>query len=620
MDHPVVTPAVARWRRMTRSALVPIAVLAVLAVGAVLHANPGTRQLTAPLLMAGLALTGGPVIWRTLRGLTAGHFAADLVASLAILSAVLLLQPIPGLIVVLMQTGGEALERYAEGRASRALYELERAAPRLAHRVMGDTVIDVSAEDVVVGETLLIRPGEMVPCDAVVLDGGSHVDTSQLPGEPIPIRAAAGSTLMSGSLNGEGSLTVRATAAARESQYARIVELVRSAQASKAPLQRLADRYAAWFTPLILAVCLVTYLLTRDATRVLAVLVVATPCPLIIAARRDHRRHQSRGPASDHRAARRSARAAGGGHGRCLRQDGHVDDRPPDRESGHRRRWMVGAGSPPPRWCRRAELQPSARSHARRRGNRGRDSASRPGGVAESPGRGVVGQVGGHEVMVGARSFLLERHPSATEEIARLEQGSTGLRAYVAIDGAAAGAIEYADRVRPGLDAFLAELSGLGIARTYLLSGDDEAHTVAVARAVGIQNVRVNLLPGEKAAIIGDLVRGGERVVMVGDGTNDAPAMGTATVGVALGGHGGGITAEAAGVVLLVDDPTRLVDAIRIGRQTLRVARQSIWIGLGLSAAAMVFAALGMLSPIAGALVQEAIDIGVIANALRAAR
>jgi len=244
----------------------------------------------------------------------------------------------------------------------------------------------------------------------------------------------------------------------------------------------------------------------------------------------------------------------------------------------------------------------------------------RPSGVVESPGRGVVGQVGGREVMVGARSFLLDRHPRAQDEMGKLERRSTGLRAYVAVDGAAVGVIEYADQIRPGLDAFLTDLSGLGIARTYLLSGDDETHTTAIARRVGIRNVHANLLPGEKAAIIGKLVAAGERVVMVGDGTNDAPAMGTATVGVALGGHGGGITAEAADVVLLVDDPTRLVDAIRIGRRTLGVARQSIWIGLGLSAAAMVLAALGILPPIAGALVQEAIDIGVIANALRAAR
>ncbi|HEU5320237.1 MAG TPA: HAD-IC family P-type ATPase, partial [Methylomirabilota bacterium] len=223
------------------------------------------------------------MVWRTLRGMASGRFAADLVAMLAIVTAVILGQPLPGLIVVLMQTGGETLERYAEGRASEAVRELEAAAPRLAHRIGPEGVEDVAADAVVVGDRLLIRPGEMVPCDGVVLDGRSHVDVARITGEPMPLSAAAGVALRSGSLNLEGPLTLRATALARESQYARIVELVRTAQASKSPLQRLADRYAVWFTPVTLLVCAAAWLASGDPERVLAVLVVATPCPLILA-------------------------------------------------------------------------------------------------------------------------------------------------------------------------------------------------------------------------------------------------------------------------------------------------------------------------------------------------
>jgi cation transport ATPase len=232
---------------------------------------------------AGLALTGLPVVWRTLRGMASGRFAADLVAMLAIVTALLLREPLAGLIVVLMQTGGEALERYAEGRASEAVRELEAAAPRLAHRVHPDGTEDVEADAVAVGDKLLVRPGELVPCDGLVLAGRSHVDAARLTGEPLPISAIPGTRLLSGSLNLDGPLTLRATAPARESQYARIVELVRTAQESKSPLQRLADRYAVWFTPFTLLVCACAYLLTRDPVRVLAVLVVATPCPLILA-------------------------------------------------------------------------------------------------------------------------------------------------------------------------------------------------------------------------------------------------------------------------------------------------------------------------------------------------
>jgi P-type E1-E2 ATPase len=215
--------------------------------------------------------------------MASGRFAADLVAMLAIVTALFLGEPLAGLLVVLMQTGGEALERYAEGRASEAVRELEAAAPRQAHRVRMGSTEDVEADAVAVGDELLVRPGELVPCDGLVLSGRSHVDAARLTGEPLPVSAAPGTRLLSGSLNLDGPLTIRATAPASESQYARIVELVRTAQQSKSPLQRLADRYAVWFTPFTLFVCAVTYLLTEDPVRVLAVLVVATPCPLILA-------------------------------------------------------------------------------------------------------------------------------------------------------------------------------------------------------------------------------------------------------------------------------------------------------------------------------------------------
>ena len=267
-----------RWA----AGLLPAGALLFIIAGLALRLD-GRADSATLVWSVGLTVTGIPVVWRTLRGMFAGHFAADLVAMLAIVAALLLHQPLAGLIVVLMQTGGEALERYAEGRASEAVRELEAAAPRLAHRLHGDEVEDVSAEEVAIGDQLLIRPGEMVPSDAVVVEGRSHVDASRLTGEPVPVSATSGTTLLSGSINLEGALTVSATAPARLSQYAKIVELVRTAQASKSPLQRLADRYAVWFTPTTLLVCLAAYLMSGDPVRVLAVLVVATPCPLILA-------------------------------------------------------------------------------------------------------------------------------------------------------------------------------------------------------------------------------------------------------------------------------------------------------------------------------------------------
>ena len=573
------------------------------------------------LWYVGLALTGTSVVWSTVRGALRGHFAADVVATLAIVAAVLLGQPLVGLVIVLMQTGGEALERYAEGRASDAVRALEAAAPRIAHRLNGNDVADVRAEDVAVGDLLLIRPGELVPCDAVVIDGSSHVDASMLTGEPLPISAVTDTHLLSGSANLDGALTVRVLATARESQYARIVALVRSAQASKAPLQRVADRYAVWFTPLTLAVCGLTYALSGNWLRVLAVLAVATPCPLILAtpvaiigglnraARRQIiMRHgtalerlgtatvavfDKTGTITIGQPRVRSVVAAPGvASGEVLRLAGAVE-----RFSGHLlARTLVEAAEAA------GVVSPAARD------------------VIEVPGRGVAGMVEGHHVVVGARAFVLEQARNGDAALPTLEATNAALRAYVAVDHVIVGVVEYADALRPGLSDVFAELRALGIQRVMLLSGDHGENARAVAAAAGIVEVQGDLLPEGKVAAVRALIQQGESVVMVGDGTNDAPALSAATVGVALAGHGGGITAEAADVVILIDDLSRVPEAMRVSRRTMRIARQCIGIGLGLSGAAMVAAAMGMVAPTMGALLQEAIDLAVILNALRASR
>jgi heavy metal translocating P-type ATPase len=453
------------------------------------------------------------------------------------------------------------------------------------------------------------------------VDGDSHVDTSQLTGEAVPAHVIPGSSLMSGSLNGERSFTARATAPASESQYAQVVELVRRAQASKAPLQRLADRYAVWFTPITIAACLAAYLVTRDPTRVLAILVVATPCPLILAA-----------PVAIIGGINRAARLQIiFRHGGALEQLGQasvgVFDKTGTLTVGLPTvARVIAAGTRDElELLRLAASVEQASSHLLARtvveaAVEANVALPAPTHVTESPGRGVVGIVDGHEVAVGARSFVLERYPQGAEQIAPLDQRSRGLRAFIAVDGVPVGVIEYADRLRPRVREFFADLNGLGISHTVLLSGDDSSRTHAIARQIGISDARGDLLPGQKAEVVRALTKSGERVLMVGDGTNDAPALGTATVGIALAGHGGGITAEAADVVILVDDLTRVAAAIRISRRTIRIARESIWIGLGLSGIAMVFAGLGMIPPIAGALLQEAIDVAVIVNALRASR
>jgi heavy metal translocating P-type ATPase len=541
---------------------------------------------------------------------------------LAIVTSFLLHQPLAGLIVVLMQTGGEALERYAEGRASDAVRQLEAAAPRIAHQMVAGEIQDIPAEQVNPGDELLLRPGELLPCDAVVLQGHSHLDVSRLTGEPMPVSAGPGTSLLSGTLNLESPLTVRAAARASESQYARIVELVRSAQTSKSPLQRLADRYAVWFTPLTLAVCAVVYLLSGDSIRVLAVLVVATPCPLILAT-----------PVAIvggiNRAARRGIIFR---HGTALEQLAQVRvavfDKTGTLTIGRPRvsRVLTPGSLSEADVLRLVGAVEHGSGHLLAR-TIVEEAAARgielPGArdITEAPGQGVSGEVDGHRVTVGGWSFVVKQHPGAEAGLSALaaRDHQPGLRAYVVLDGNAGGVVEYADRIRPELSGFIPRLRRLGLHRIILLSGDDQANASAVAGSVGITEAHGDLLPEEKVACVHRLMKEGERVLMVGDGTNDAPALSTANVGIALASGGGGISAEAADAVILADDPTRVADAIEISRRTLRLARQSIWAGLGLSATAMVAASFGFIQPVFGALLQEAIDVAVILNALRAA-
>jgi heavy metal translocating P-type ATPase len=597
--------------------VVPVLTLLFLVTGGVL-ALAGEMARANRFLFVGLVIVGVPLILRTARGAARGHFAADIVAALAIATAIVLRQPLPGLVVVLMQTGGEALERYAEGRASAALRMLEDAAPRIAHRLLDGVTEDVSVDSILVGDELLVRPGETVPCDGVVVEGRSHVDTAAITGEPVPVTAIPGVELLSGSLNQEGALHVQVRARAEESQYARIVEMVRTAQASKAPLQRLADRYAVWFTPITLAVCVVVYVLTRDPSRILSVLVVATPCPLILAT-----------PVAIIGGINRAARSR-----IIVRHGGALEQLAGVRVAVFDKTGTLTIGRPEVSGVVATDgadadsvlaiaaaveersghlLARSVVAAARSRGLAIADAR----GIVETPGRGVAGVVGDREVAVGSRAYVQQRYPALRE---RWTPQSTGvLSAHVAIDGAHAGIIEFADRIRTAAADTIDTLRREGVERIIILSGDDAPTTHAVASAVGITEARGDLLPQDKVAVVAKLVKAGERVLMIGDGTNDAPALTAATVGLAMARHGG-VTAEAADAVLLSDDIADVARAIHISKRTMRIARQSILAGLGASIVAMIFAAMGMIPPTAGAFLQEGIDVAVILNALRASR
>jgi P-type E1-E2 ATPase len=361
--------------------------------------------------------------------------------------------------------------------------------------------------------------------------------------------------------------------------------------------------------------------ISHDWLRVLAVLAVATPCPLILAT-----------PVAIiggiNRAARRYIIIR---HGTALEHLGRatvaVFDKTGTITIGQPRvsRVIAANGLPPNELLRVAGAVERTSGHLLARTLV--DAAESTGVVipqardeVEAAGRGVAGTVEGHRVAVGARSFILEHTPAAEATLDSLEPAGAGLRAYVAVDGAFAGIVEYDDKLRPGVTDVFLELSNMGIRRIMLLSGDHAENAKTVAAAAGILEVEGDLLPEDKVRVVRQLVADGESVLMVGDGTNDAPALSAATVGVALAGHGGGITAEAADVVVLIDELSRVPEAVRISRRTMRIARQSIVVGLGMSILAMIAAAMGFISPTPGALLQEGIDLAVILNALRASR
>ncbi|SDR84513.1 heavy metal translocating P-type ATPase [Agrococcus carbonis] len=554
--------------------------------------------------------------WGMLRDLLRGHWGLDVLAVTAIVATILVGEYVATLLIVLMLTGGEALEDYAAGRARRELTALLERAPQLAHRVVdGDAVEDIPATDVRVGDELLLRPSEIVPVDAVLLSGSTALDQSSLTGESLPVEVHEGDDLLSGSVNAEAAVRIRATATAADSQYQRIVALVEEAAESRAPVVRLADRYAVPFTAVALLIAGLAWWATGDPVRFAEVLVVATPCPLLIAAPVAFMGGMSR-------AARRGIIVKGGGvleqlaaaRTAVFDKTGTLTTGTPTvdavrAEPGVDPATLLTLAASAEQYSSHV-LAASIMSAARDRG-----LALRPASRAsERATFGVEAAIDGQQVVIGKLAFVREHAPDAHEtELARGE-----LAIYVAIDGRFAGSIVARDPVRENAAATIAALHAAGTRETVMLTGDAWPTARHVADELGIETVRAECLPGDKVEAVRALPH--RPVLMVGDGVNDAPVLAAADVGVAMGAKGATAASESADVVITIDDLSRTVDAVRIGRDTKRIALQSIWIGIVISVALMVIAALGAIPATIGALAQEAVDLVTILWALRAIR
>jgi heavy metal translocating P-type ATPase len=638
------TPARAIWNAFRRYP-VPLGSLLLLALSLILWLARQPRL--AQWVLLAIILAGGiPLAIATVRQLLRREFSIDLIAILAIGGSLALGEYVAGALVVLMLSGGEALEAYALRRASSSLSALAERMPRTAHIWREGRLVTVPAETVEVNTVVVVKPGEVIPVDGEVMDGESSVSEADLTGEPVPARKVPGTTVLSGSVNLDGVLQVHTRTRSAESKYAQILRLVREAQQQKAPIHRLADRYAVGFTAGALSLAGLAWLLSGDSLYALAVLVVATPCPLILAT-----------PiaimSGIDLAARNGIIIKSGA---AIEQLGEVNvtvfDKTGTLTLGTPALTEVvlvpeaGNGEPSPEQARDLLLALSAAvdqysAHVLARAvvaaAHARELPLRPVlGFTEAFGQGASGRVvlgsgqtwpGTRErevtVAVGNRSFM-RRLGVALPEAAlrereqRIAQGQ--LASFVAVEGRVCGLLVLADVPRAELARLAPDLRAAGIQQTVLLTGDSDIVAQQIGQAAQMDRIVSRCLPDDKVRVVRELEASGHRVLMVGDGINDAPALATATVGMALGAQGLTAAASAADTVLLSTDILRVPKAVRLGRRVLRIARHGIWVGMGLSGVAMLFAAFGFIPPAAGAILQEGIDVIVILNALRAGR
>ncbi|CAB4867594.1 unannotated protein [freshwater metagenome] len=531
----------------------------------------------------------------------------------AILATIIVGEFWASLVIVLMLTGGEALEDYAEGRAERELSSLLEHVPHVAHRYRADgTTEDVAASRVVIGDRLLVRPSEIVPVDASLATAAGTFDESTLTGESLPVEKVDGDAVMSGSINGSGAVDIVATSIAADSQYQRIVALVSEAKKSKAPLVRLADRYAVPFTLVAYAIAGVAWWASGDAGRFAEVLVVATPCPLLIGAPVAFMAGMSSAAHSGivikhagtlERLARAKTVALDKTGTLTHGTPRVVAVNPVDMAADD---LLVLVGS--------AEqysahvLAGALRAAVADRGLPLRDVVD----AHDVATHGVQAKIGGTTVFVGKPKYVAEIASNVPP--LELEPGEAAI--FIAIDGKFAGSITVRDEIRPDAAATLTALRKLGVRHVMMLTGDIRPVAEHVGRELGIDDVHAECLPEDKVDAIREATP--RPVVMVGDGVNDAPVLAVSDVGIAMGAKGSTSAAESADIVILLDDISRVARAISIGQRTVTIALQSIWMGIAFSLALMVWAALGQLPAIVGAALQEVVDLISILGALRA--
>ena len=601
-----------KWSKETYIALLAIlGILAHLISRYVLHAS--TWQYNLPLVLT-LLIGGTPLLFDLLRRIARREIGSDLLAGLSIAASAVLDEYLAGSIIVLMLSGGVALEHYATRRASAVLAALAKRMPRIAHKLTDQQVAEISLDKVSIADRLVVFPHEICPVDGAVVEGRGTMDESYLTGEPFQIAKVPGAAVLSGAVNGETALTISVTKLPIDSRYVKIMRVMQEAEANRPRMRRIADRLGAWYTLLGLTVAVLGWILGSDPKRFLAVLVIATPCPLLLAIP----------------VAIIGAISVAASRGIIIKNPAMLERSGSCRTVIFDKTGTLTYGKPAlteilfaPNLERRRVLQlaasveqyskhPLAHSvlEAARREKVDLAQASE---ISEKPGQGLSGLIGSAFVQITGRQDLLKQDGPATSQ---LPPAAPGMECILLLDGAYAAAFRFHDAPRKESSAFIRHLAPRHqVNKVMLVSGDREAEVRYLAAEVGISEVLFGKSPEDKVEIVREETKKGP-TLFLGDGINDAPAMQAATVGVAFG-QNSDITAEAADAVVLETSLGKVDELIHIGRRMRVIGLQSAVGGMALSMIGMMMAATGLLPPVAGAITQEIIDIAAVLNALR---
>jgi len=556
-----------------------------------------------------------PLLKDMLDDVRGGSYGIDILAATAIVVSVILQQDWAAIVIVVMLTGGESLEDFAEHRAQTELNALLERAPQLAHVIRGAKEIDIKASEVKVGDKLVIRPGEVVPVDAKITDGHSEFDESNLTGESLPQIKEVGGEILSGTINLEGAISATALHTAADSQYQQIVKLVRSAAASQSPFVRLADRYSVPFTIAAYAIAAAAWIVGGHPIRFLEVIVVATPCPLLLAA-----------PIALISGMARASKfgiivKTGSALEKLAEAETIAFDKTGTLTLGELRVADIVTFNKATKnevLSLAASLEQNSNHVVARAvvltAQDKKLNFSKAKHVQEIPGRGLKASLKGQQVLAGQLGLLEDNNIPLPKDFKKSTIKQTAV--YVASDEKLLGIITLQDEVRPEAQTTLKRIHDLGITHTLMVTGDNRTTAEAIAKQLGIDNVQAEMLPGDKLHALESVHE--RPLVFVGDGVNDAPVLTAADVGIALGARGSTAASESADMVIMTEGVGKVATAIAIAKRTFSIARQSILVGIFISLALMIVFATGKFSPLLGAILQEVVDIIVIFNALRA--